>query len=98
MRVVRPWPRLPREAVAAPSLVGFKARLDGAGSTLGWWKGSLPTAEGGTRWPVKVPSHSNHPESVIPPLEPTQSCLRSHHPSRPPASTVPSSKPVPARH
>ena len=30
MRVVRPWPRLPREAVAAPSLVGFK------GFNLGW--------------------------------------------------------------
>jgi len=30
MRVVRPWPRLPREAVAVPSLAVFKARLDGA--------------------------------------------------------------------
>jgi len=39
LRVVRPWPRLPREAGAAPSLAGFKARLDGAWSTLGWWKG-----------------------------------------------------------
>jgi len=29
MRVVRPWPRLPREAVAAPSVAGFRARLDG---------------------------------------------------------------------
>jgi len=46
VRVVRPWPRLPREAVAAPSVAGFKPRLDGAGSTLGWWKGSLLTAEG----------------------------------------------------
>jgi len=36
MRVVGPWPRLPREAVAASSLAGFKARLDGALSTLGW--------------------------------------------------------------
>jgi len=41
MRVVRPWPRLPREAVAAPSLAGFKARLDGALSNLVWWKVSL---------------------------------------------------------
>jgi len=41
MRVVRPWPRLPREAVAAPSLAVFKAILDGAWSTLGCWKGSL---------------------------------------------------------
>ena len=30
VKVVRPWHRLPREAVAAPSLEGFKARLDGA--------------------------------------------------------------------
>ena len=46
MRVVRPWHRLPREAVAAPSLAGFKARLDGAVSTLVWWKMSL-LMEGG---------------------------------------------------
>ena len=46
MRVVRPWPRLPREAVAAPSLAVFKARLDGAMSNLGWWKVSLPMAGG----------------------------------------------------
>jgi len=46
MRVVRPWPRLPREAVGTPSLAGFKARLDGALSTLIWWKGSLPMAGG----------------------------------------------------
>jgi len=38
---VKPWPRLPREAVAAPSLAGFKARLDGAVSSLVWWKMSL---------------------------------------------------------
>ncbi|KFR15464.1 hypothetical protein N306_00530, partial [Opisthocomus hoazin] len=34
MRVVKHWPRLPREAVDAPSLAGFKARLDGALSNL----------------------------------------------------------------
>jgi len=34
MRVVRHWNRLPREAVGAPSLKVFKARLDGALSNL----------------------------------------------------------------
>jgi len=48
LRVVRPWPGLPREAVAAPSLAGFQARLDRALSTLGWWKGSVLTAGGWT--------------------------------------------------
>ncbi|KFP96896.1 hypothetical protein N329_07599, partial [Haliaeetus albicilla] len=32
--VVRHWNRLPREAVDAPSLEAFKARLDGALSNL----------------------------------------------------------------
>ncbi|KFZ57840.1 hypothetical protein N338_05247, partial [Podiceps cristatus] len=34
MRVVRHWHRLPREAVDAPSLEVFKARLDRALSSL----------------------------------------------------------------
>jgi len=34
MRVVKHWHGLPREAVAAPSLAVFKARLDGALSNL----------------------------------------------------------------
>jgi len=64
VRVVRPWPRLPREAVAAPSLAVFKARLDGALSILGWWEGSLPLAGGLELDGVyKVPSNPNH--SVI---------------------------------
>jgi len=46
VRVVKHWPRLPREAVGAPSLAVFKARLDGALSNLVWWKGTLLTAGG----------------------------------------------------
>jgi len=42
MRVLRHWSRLPREAVAAPSLEVFKSRLEGALSNLVWWKVSLP--------------------------------------------------------
>ncbi|KFO60076.1 hypothetical protein N302_10804, partial [Corvus brachyrhynchos] len=34
VRVVRHWNRLPREAVDAPSIEMFKARLDGALSNL----------------------------------------------------------------
>jgi len=46
MRVVRHWNRLPRKAMDAPSLVVFKARLDGALNNLVWWKMSLLMAEG----------------------------------------------------
>ncbi|KFP12320.1 hypothetical protein Z169_05531, partial [Egretta garzetta] len=34
MRVVKHWNKLPREVVEAPSLEAFKARLDGALSSL----------------------------------------------------------------
>jgi len=44
MSVVRHWNRLPREAVDAPSLAVFKARLDGAWSNLVQWKVSLSMA------------------------------------------------------
>ena len=50
--------------MAAPSLAGFKARMDGAGSTLGWWKGSLPMAGGGTGWSVRSPPGPNHPVNL----------------------------------
>ena len=36
MRVVRPYYRLPREAVGAPSLEVLRARLDGALESLIW--------------------------------------------------------------
>jgi len=46
MRAVRHWHRLPREAVAAPSLAVFKARLDGALSNLVYRKVPLLMAGG----------------------------------------------------
>jgi len=63
-RVVRPWHRLPREMVDAPSLGTFKARLDRALSNLIQLKLSLLTAGGWTRWPLKVPSNQNHSVSL----------------------------------
>jgi len=63
MSVVKHWPRLSREAVAAPSLAGFKARLDGALSNLGWWEMSLLMAGDWNQMSFKVPSNPNH--SVI---------------------------------
>jgi len=46
IRVVKHWNRLPREAVAAPSLETFQARLDRALSNLVWSKMSLLTVGG----------------------------------------------------
>jgi len=43
--------------VAAPSLAGFKAKLDGALRTLGWWKGSLPVGRG-LQWELHHPTDS----------------------------------------
>jgi len=57
--MVRHWHGLPREAVAAPSLAAFKARLDGALSTLVWWKVSLPMADGWNWMICEVPSKPN---------------------------------------
>ena len=42
------WNRLPREAVDAPSLQAFKARLDVALGSLGCWLVTLHIAGGGT--------------------------------------------------
>ena len=52
--------RLPREAVDAPSLEVFKARLDGALGNLVWWEMSLPLASGWVWMIFKVPSNPNH--------------------------------------
>jgi len=49
MRVVKPWHRLPREVVEAPSLETFQARLDGALSNLIQLQMSLLAAGGWAR-------------------------------------------------
>jgi len=45
-RVVTHWNRLPEEAVDAPSLEAFKARLDVAPGSLVCWVATLPIAGG----------------------------------------------------
>ena len=45
-RVVTHWNRLPKEAVDAPSLEAFKARLDVALGSLGCWLLTLHIAGG----------------------------------------------------
>jgi len=45
-RVVTHWNRLPKEAVDAPSLEAFKARLDVALGSLVWWLATLHTVGG----------------------------------------------------
>jgi len=47
-RVMTHWNRLPKEAVDAPSLEAFKARLDVALGSLVWWLATLPV-EGGLK-------------------------------------------------
>lgn len=43
VRLVRPWQRLPRAAVAAPSVGVFQTRFD---TDRVWWKVPLPVAGG----------------------------------------------------
>jgi len=45
-REVTHWNRLPKEAVDAPSLEAFKARLDVALGSLVWWLATLRIAGG----------------------------------------------------
>ena len=52
-RVVMHWNRLPKEAVDAPSLQAFKARLDVALGSLGCWLATLQIA-GGWKWMITV--------------------------------------------
>ena len=63
MRVVRCWNSCP-EVLDAPSLEVFKARLDGALSSLGWdymWRlVALPVAGGWSFMILEVPSNPGH--------------------------------------
>ena len=47
-RVVTHWNRLPKEAVDAPSLQAFKARLDVALGSLGCWLATTDTSSAHT--------------------------------------------------
>ena len=52
-RVVRRWNRLPKEAVDAPSLQAFRARLDVALGSLGCWLATCTqqgVGTGGALW------------------------------------------------
>ena len=53
--------KLPKEAVDAPSLEAFKARLDVALGSLGWWLATLHIAGGWNEMSIVVlfnPGHS----------------------------------------
>jgi len=54
-----------QRSCGCPSLAGFKARLDGALSTPGWWKGSLARAGGWNEVICKVPSSPNHSMMIL---------------------------------
>jgi len=57
---------LPSEVVDVPSMEAFKARLDGAVSSLVWWEASLPIAEGLEQDDLKGPfQHKPIYHSVI---------------------------------
>ena len=54
------WNRLPKEAVDAPSLQAFKARLDVAPGSLIWWLAALHIAEGWNWMSIVLPSNPGH--------------------------------------
>ena len=61
--VVRHQSRMPREAVDAPSLEAFKARLDECLSSLIQCLATLPTAQGATLWYPMIPQQDQHGRS-----------------------------------
>jgi len=63
-RFMRHWDRSPKEAVDAPSLQAFKARLDVALGSLGCWLVTLHIA-GGWDW-MSIVGLCNPGHSAIP--------------------------------
>jgi len=59
-RVLTHWNRLPKEAVDAPSLEAFKARLDVALGSLVWWLATLHI-EGGLKLDDRCGSFQHRP-------------------------------------
>lgn len=47
------WRRLLREALVAPSLEMYKAKLDVALGSLNWWEATNSWQEAGTEWSVR---------------------------------------------
>jgi len=58
------WNRLPKEAVGAPSLQAFKARLDVALGSLGCWLATLHIAGGWNWMSIVVLFIPGHPMSL----------------------------------
>ena len=58
--------RLPKEAVDAPSLEAFKARLDVALGSLGWWLATLHIAGGWNEMILVVLFNPGHSMIMIP--------------------------------
>jgi len=60
-RVVTQWNRWPKEAVDAPSLEAFKARLDVALGSLGCWLVALHIAGGWNWMSIVILFNPGHP-------------------------------------
>jgi len=58
--VVTHWNRLPKEAVDAPSLEAFKARLDVALGSLVWWLATLHLGGGWNSMIIVVSFNPGH--------------------------------------